>query len=226
MSQLIKFYQNSQLYYVTALKYSELSKVAYVLTYESDKQFGYQRNPNVEHYKKIAQQFNNGMKPIFPTAILLAIDECNLGNKFDNGNFNFDACNKIFRIVDGQHRLEGLKMAIENYPDQKENIEAMEFATVIMVIGNGQRHIEVKTFCDVNIKAKPIKKDLAYLAQYRINRIEKVPTSDIREDCLNEIGIAICNKLNENKEMPIWNNAFSFDTVQSLFGDVSRKFNK
>ena len=223
MSHLIKFYQNDQLYYVTALKFSELIKSSYVLTYESDPKFGYQRNPNRDHYKKIAQQFQNVISPIFPTAILLAIDEKDVENKFDNYEYDFGESSMLFRIVDGQHRIEGLKLAIQEFPNKREEIENMEFATIIMVIKNNERHIEVKTFCDVNIKAKPIKKDLAYLAQYRINRIENVPTSDKREDCLNEIGIAICNKLNENQELKVWNNAFSFDTVQSQKGIVGIK---
>lgn len=224
MSKLLKFKQGNQIYYVTSLKFEEIEKCSKVSIYGED-EYGYQRNPNYAHYSKISSIFKSNILPIFPTAILLAGDTKDIEQMFDKLEYDFSNSKYIFRIVDGQHRIEGIKKAIVDYPDKSEDIRNMEFCVIIMSINDGDRLKEVKTFCDVNIKAKPIKKDLAYLAQYKIRRLENTPLVNRKSDDCFEIGISICKKLNEydTNRLPIWHNAFIYDTVQANKGIVGMK---
>lgn len=223
VKKLLRFYQNDQEFYVTTLSFEEISKTYKVVSYEDDRKYGYQRMPNPSHYDKIALAFKNGKQPSFPTAILYAVDESDISDKFKNCEYDFDSNQLKFRVVDGQHRIKGLEKAIELYPTEEEKIKKMEFAVIIMVIKDNEHHKEVSAFCDVNLKAKPIKKDLALLAKYRVNRIEKVNPEKSKENTMYEIGIAIVSLLSEDKNIKVWQNAFIFDPAQSQKGIVGMK---
>jgi len=81
---------------------------------------GYQRLLNKARAKKLADYLTEGQEnhdAFLPTSIFLATDKDVVFDPATN-SISFDVTEICpFAVVDGQHRLEGLKMAAEKNPD-------------------------------------------------------------------------------------------------------------
>ena len=110
MFKSLQLKQENVLMYMTKMKISELEKYSIVKHYNSEKGTDYQRPPISAHYKKIAKYFMTESKPILPSAIIAAMGK----NDYEYDGINLIIKNNI-RIVDGQHRIEGMKYLKEDY---------------------------------------------------------------------------------------------------------------
>jgi len=207
----LKYLQGDQEYFITVMPFSVINNISYALIYGNN-DYGYQRALNPTHFKKIYKSIIKLNELISPTAIVLGVNRSefiNIENKQDNiFRLNIDESNKIFRIIDGQHRLKGLELAAI---DRGELLD-YNLSVIIMVIEDDKRRTEVRVFNDINSKAKPLKMDLTILALYKYDILEKVLEFDIKE----HVAIKVAHILNEGKyEKPIWKNAIKLDVNNS-----------
>lgn len=203
--------ENSQEYFSTVFRFDTLDKVTDTLIY-GESEYGYQRKLNEKHYKKISKSILDS-ELISPTSIIVGVNKSDIDKILNHINDNiyyidlsYEVEGKgIFRIIDGQHRINGLREAVK----KDEEIRNYELSVIIMVINDDQRRIEAKVFKDINSKAKPLKMDLAILALYKYDLLEKVKEFDIKD----HVGIKIAHLLNE--EDGIWKNAIALDVNAS-----------
>src|SRR4051812_8113416 len=87
-----------------------------VLVYDVDPG-GYQRKPESKHYNKIRDYILKESKSfILPTSIVLGMDDDILNKVVKNDQLVLDDSvnvDPIFRIVDGQHRIYGMREAAQ-----------------------------------------------------------------------------------------------------------------
>ncbi|RZJ47892.1 MAG: DGQHR domain-containing protein, partial [Chryseobacterium sp.] len=171
---------------------------------------GYQRKPNKIHYNKIK---NYALKEIdnfvLPTSIILGADQDYITSisktKAENiTEFEIDINKKNFRIVDGQHRIAGLREAAV-----KEAAVNNFMLNVIVVVSDPKhRSVELEIFSDINSRAKRINTDLAELARYDY----QIKESDVHIEEINmHIGIKTAHFLKEQEGDNVWQNAIKFD---------------
>ena len=110
MFESLQLKQENVLMYMTKMKISELEEHSVIKHYNAEKGTDYQRPPIPAHYRKIAKYFMTESKPILPSAIIAAMGK----NDYKYDGTNLIIKNKI-RIVDGQHRIEGMKCLKEDY---------------------------------------------------------------------------------------------------------------
>ncbi|MET0574025.1 MAG: DGQHR domain-containing protein [Pedobacter agri] len=208
--KVLTYIQNNQKFITTVLPAEVLIKISKVLTYNQDPE-GYQREANKIHYNKIKNYILDNTKDfILPTSIILGVDkkdiEKNLieDEKGTSLNINENAC--IFRIVDGQHRIEGIKKAIE----KQEEVKDFSLPVTIVISNENRRSIELEIFRDINSKSKRINTDLAQLAKHNYEILEE-KISNLN----NHISIKTAHKLKEKKE-GVWSNAIKFN-IQTDF---------
>lgn len=200
-----EFHQNNQIYITTVLPHDLINDHSEVLVYGNNPE-GYQREPEPTHYNKIKDYILKSNEFILPTSIVLAVDEEDISKIFYENKLNFNllgAKEKIFRIVDGQHRIIAMKEAIKSKPVLKNFL----FNVIILITKKDKRSIEMEVFYDINSKSKRLKVDLIELARFNYRILEK--TFKPRE--INEhISIQTAYYLNEKIEDCVWNNAIKF----------------
>lgn len=202
-----KYKQNNQEFLIGFMSAKDIINNSRVLIYNQDKG-GYQREPNQPHINKISKYISENDKFILPTAIVLGIDKELILSKEISQNYvqiEIENSNR-FRIVDGQHRIAGLKKTIATKP------EVSDFPLPVIIILSEQRSIELEIFTDINSKAKRINTDLAQLAKHDYEIIE----NQIKQNEISKhIAIKAAFKLKENNQS-IWANAIKFD-IQTDF---------
>lgn len=204
----LKYFQENQEYFITVMPFSVVNNISYALIY-GENDYGYQRALNQSHYKKICRSAMKTDELISPTSIVLGVNKSEFINNIELErenifNLKINENDKIFRIIDGQHRLKGLEIAACN----KEELYNYNLSVIIMVIDDKKRRTEVKVFNDINSKAKPLKMDLTILALYKYDILEKVKDIDIKE----HVAVKIAYVLNEGYSTnSIWKNAIKLD---------------
>lgn len=124
------------------------------------KEQGYQRQPMPRHLTKVASYLSKA-NSILPTSILLS-SRRPLSFVPDNPDGN-TGCIVIqdddlpLYIIDGQHRVEGIRHAIQ----EKEKLELVPFPMVVCIIDSVNKYTEISQFHIINSTAKGIRTDLA-----------------------------------------------------------------
>ena len=114
---------------------------------------GYQRPLVEKRIGDVAWYLKKG-EGIMPTSVLVSIRS---GVKFDEEKRKLDIPDEVILwIIDGQHRVEGLKRAMEQ---GAQELKDYPFPVVIMV--NPNRFDEMRAFYLVNSKAKSVPTDVA-----------------------------------------------------------------
>ena len=126
---------------------------------------GYQRNAMQSHYSKVARFLET--QPLMPTSILLCVrDEVQFepytrgrkpGFAQEGGFGTLELPTENIYLVDGQHRVAGLRYAVEEH--EAENL--LEYEIPVVIMAGVDKEEEVKQFYTVNTTAKKIKTDLA-----------------------------------------------------------------
>jgi DGQHR domain-containing protein len=203
------FKQNSQQYLSSILSFDFIDKHSEVLIYGKHPQ-GYQREPSAAHYNKIKNYILKEKDFILPTSIILAVDESDLDSLAIEDKYVLEiqprtlkGDKKIFRIVDGQHRVLAMREACK----QKSELRNFCFHAVILVTKPNRRSVEMEVFYNINSKGKRLRVDLIELARFNYRILEKsLNTKELNE----HISIQVAYHLNERIPGSVWNNAIKF----------------
>jgi len=171
----IKFVQNGQIIYSTTIEASKLVAITKIDVWnpeinENDpnelERQGYQRSPIKSHYTKVGKYLANYRDAILPTSILLNSrknlkfipdEDSNLIQSNGISGILEIPENTQLYIVDGQHRIWGIKYAIEELG--LENIKS--FPLPVIILNQGKKEEEIRHFYIVNSTQKKVRTDLA-----------------------------------------------------------------
>lgn len=205
-----RYKQNNQEYISGIFLFKTVSALSEVLVYQQSED-GYQRQPNRTHYLKIKNYIlKNSETYKFPTSIILGADKAKIENFIKK-----DSCGeyieidtsfneKVFRIVDGQHRIEGIREAAKERPALNDLL----LNAIILISPTGHKSIELEAFIDINSTAKRISTDLATLARFdyeiKENRISE-------PNPIKHIATKTAFHLKEDNASSVWSSAIKFD---------------
>ena len=206
---IIEYSQNKNHLISAIIPFGALNANSHVLVYGKSSG-GYQREPDEKHFNKIKKYVSDDSNFLFPTSIILGIDQ-NIASELiisENGikyiDLEDNPENKIFRIIDGQHRIRGIEAALSN----DSSLNNLPLNVVILKTDAKKRSQEMEIFNTINAKSKRIKVDLIKLAnfEYRIleNTIDKI---DLNE----HLSIQVAYLFNEDSsDKNVWHNAIKF----------------
>lgn len=206
MFTALQLRQENIVMYMTKMKISELESISMVMHYDSQKDTDYQRPPMPAHYRKIAKYFMTEKNPILPSAIIAAMGK----DDFSFDDMQLDIKSKI-RIVDGQHRIEGMKCLKNGY--SKTSLEkynylnrTFELPVIIMVIENNDDLTEIDAFINLNSKGKKVRTDLAVALKNKRTRahMKDNEKAAVSEEIIQAISMDIAKALSANTESA-WN---------------------
>ena len=156
-----KVCQGDLILYTTSMKVKELVSDGFynveTLDPEDTDDKGYQRLLNRARAKKLADYIIKGQdsKDAFlPTSVFLATDKA-INFNSDQNTIEFDiSAVGPFSVVDGQHRLEGLKMAAEKDP------RVLDFEVPVNIAANLPKIAQMCHFLIVNTTQKSVDKSV------------------------------------------------------------------
>lgn len=197
MIDAIKFVQNDNTFFIAKMKIEDLVNHSSIPLYNSQNNTGYQRPLILSHVKKIAKYLYQESSPLLPSAIIAAIN--NGDYSFSNGKL---VLNNKMRIVDGQHRIEGIK----SLQDKKRTLdiynhikESYELPIIILVVDGDDSIEEMDTFINLNNKGKRVKTDLAEILKAK--KLENRTVTDeclfLEDDLFKKISIDLVKALNK-----------------------------
>lgn len=208
MNKFNAFYykQNGQEYISLVLPFYVINEISKVLVYGKD-EYGYQRELSENHYKDIKKSLIHE-NIILPTSIILSVNREDIADKISQINsslieLDIDLKEKLYRIVDGQHRLKGLEEAVKEKPELKNFM----INVIILLTENQNRLVEVETFIDINSKAKKIKTDLTVLAKYNYEILGEKEINDMHKHMCIKVAYMLQDKIQDS----VWKNAIKFD---------------
>lgn len=212
-----KYNQNDQEFYSLVLPFETINKLSEVLIY-GESSYGYQRKLDEKHYQKIKKSLIEDQGTL-PTSVILGVNKKDFedllterevdGLKFfviDTEEFskaNSDD-SKLFRIIDGQHRIAGLKLA----SSASNTLNNFPLNVIIVVTEEEERVKEVVLFRDINSKGKKLKMDLTLLAMYNYELLKKKSLTS-EDDIIKHILIRTAHYLNTSNT--VWKEAIQFD---------------
>lgn len=209
----LEFVQNKLHFLCGWMPFDCIDHFSEVLVYDINPG-GYQRKPEPKHYNKIRDYILKESNIfILPTAVILGLNKEKLNTLVKQKGYlhldSKDIKEPLFRIVDGQHRIYGLREA-----KKKDNaIKEFPLPVIIVLTSENQRSKELEIFRDINSKAKRVKVDLIKLASFDYR---------LKERGINESNLIehICTKtaflLKEDKTGSVWTNAIKFDIHNEL----------
>ena len=173
--EAIKLDQGKHIVFSTKMKVSDLSKIADIdYSDPENSKKGYQRKPKLSRYIQIANYITES-DCAMPPAIIAAY-RGNLTQKKSNNSIvqiEFSTEDKVW-VIDGQHRLGGLKLAAGLSGQQfnkkitgkykKFNDTFRNFEMPVVIIECPTIHEEAKLFADINSNSQKVDKFLAALA--------------------------------------------------------------
>lgn len=136
--------QNNWNFFITTLPKNILDKICYISRREDNTNQGFQRSLNENRAKDIAKYLDKGHGVIPSALILSAKDSAEFEFNNKNKEVKFKAIENSFMVLDGQHRLYGLKMSEQDY-------------NMPVIIFNGLKTAdEVNLFIDINTTQKGV----------------------------------------------------------------------
>ncbi|MGE0774403.1 MAG: DGQHR domain-containing protein [Sphingomonadaceae bacterium] len=170
--------QGSLTLYTTSVKVADLIRPGFysveTLDPDSDDDKGFQRLLNKARAKKLADYILRGQDDqdaFLPTSVFLATDKEIQFDEMDN-KLSIDLKNGAFSVVDGQHRLEGLKMAAEK--DER----VLDFEVPVNIAANLPKIAQMCHFLIVNTTQKSVDKSVEQRIMARLTEaldIEDIP---------------------------------------------------
>ena len=163
-------------FYSVAMKCSDLLEIANydIRRIERDEAnnidtyFGIQRNPSQNRLKEISE-YVTYVDATFPTSIVIAIntfedEEADIPIKnisIENNKLKIRKNEKVAQILDGQHRLLGLKKAIENKGLFAEKIKT-DFDLIVTIYLDMDPESQSMIFATINKAQTKVNKSLVY----------------------------------------------------------------
>ena len=175
--------------YTFPFQVKDLVKISYVAVRGRDKEEGaVQRVLNRKRIASIKQYILDGN--MFVNTFVINWNDMNFKPKFVNSKLQIPVVDSVAQLLDGQHRLEGLKEALK----VDESI-AKKQVLVSMVIGLETKEA-AKIFININSEQKPVPKSLIY-DLYGV-------TEDDRDFAITRSN-DIAKELNDNVDSPYYN---------------------
>lgn len=175
--------------YTFPMQVRDLVKISYVAVRGRDKEEGaVQRVLNRKRISSIKQYILDGN--MFVNTFIINWNDSNYKPQFFDSQIELPLIDSAAQLLDGQHRLEGLKeaMAVEENIGEKQIL-------VSMVIGLGTKEA-AKIFININSEQKPVPKSLIF-DLYGVTDDEKNFAITRSDD--------IARELNENVDSPYYN---------------------
>jgi DGQHR domain-containing protein len=228
-ASLIK--QGDLILYATSLKVSDLIIPNFYsierLDPENAKERGYQRLLNKGRAKKLADYIVAGQDTrdaFLPTSIFMATNK-NIAFNPSNNTIEIDISEVgPFNIVDGQHRVEGLKMAAE------KDKRVLEFEVAVNIAINLSEIEQMCHFLIVNTTQKSVEEGVAQRIRARLTRsigLDETPnlpkwifTSVQKGE--DEKALQYVDFLNIDKESP-WKNRIRMANDDDSDGSINQK---
>ncbi|MBI2050153.1 MAG: DGQHR domain-containing protein [Candidatus Staskawiczbacteria bacterium] len=187
-------------FYIGVAKAEDLIRNYKIDAWSISNTSGYQRNLSINRSKKFSDYLSK-FKGIFHQTILINIRNTKNVNYEDKEGEGILKIEGEFYLVDGQHRVGGLKNLIESHP----SLGSIPVPVLVMVGFSRER--EAKEFLIVNKTQKGVRADLS-------DRLLSDVIDDMDRDLLEILGIRehrnitrtaveVCDKLNESKES-VW----------------------
>lgn len=195
--------QNGFEIYSVSLSINELIDNTTVEYFNPNTGNGYQRALSPAHFRKIAKYLQDNSNAILPTSILTAVDPNQAKPVVEQNQVEEEEYLNIsgkLRVVDGQHRIEGIKYLKDHNALAYEKIKDYSFSTLIMVISPENKVYEIESFININKTSKPVSTDLAI--QLR-DKIKGNDITKILKDINTSIAMKICQNLNSSSNS-IW----------------------
>ena len=166
-------------------------------------QQGYQRNPTRSRASKAAR-YITGPNAIFPCTILLSSREAIRFEPYaqgePNGVLTFLSGQSLY-IVDGQHRFDGLRHAIQEMEDET----LLDFRLPVTIMESSSKVDEIKQFIQINKHQQKVKTDLA---NRLIHMLKEANEISIAEEGLDQKdwqtrAVTLAEKLNADQKS-VW----------------------
>src|ERR1035437_5100398 len=223
--------QGGLILYATSLKVSDLLIPNFYsierLDPENANEKGYQRLLNKGRAKKLADYIVTGQETkdaFLPTSIFLATNK-NIAFNPTNNTIEIDI-DEIgpFNVVDGQHRVEGLKMAAE-----KDN-RVLEFEVPVNIAINLSEIEQMCHFLIVNTTQKSVEEGVAQRIRARLTKSMGVDdTPNLPKWIFNSVqkgedekALQYVDFLNCDKDSP-WQNKIRMANDDSSDGSINQK---
>ena len=140
----LKCTQNDHTFYISVMKSNVLIETCFVTRRKDDPDKGFQRLLSVKRAKEIAKYLDNN-KGVIPSALIVSAQPCaKLEYDEDAHKIVLEKVENSLLVLDGQHRLYGLKNATREY----------EVPVVIFTELNTQE--EIRQFIDINTTQKGV----------------------------------------------------------------------
>lgn len=208
----VKVKQGDLTLFATAIKVKDLIKNNFysveTLDPRSDpNDTGYQRLLNKARARKLTDYVVNGQEKqdaFLPTSVFLATDKSlNFDRDSNTIEFDLDSVGP-FNVVDGQHRLEGLKAAA------KKDARVLEFAVPVNIAVELPKLHQMCHFLIVNTTQKSVESAVEQRIVSRLTRavdVENIPSlpkwiRNLVEKGEIEKAVRIVDYLNDSKESP------------------------
>lgn len=228
IGHLIK--QGRQEILITTLDLRTINENSKVLVYGQDP-YGYQRPIDSNHSLKIKDKAlkmikkekeiiseldkKNEEEPevIFPNSIILGINREDIADNIKSfGGYSnlvevdLSESEILFRIIDGQHRINGLAMAAY----EEKELWDLQLNVTILLVPSNRRVIELDVFEDINSTAKRLKMDLILLARQQYVLLGERELTD-KSEVETYLAIKTSHYLNETIEKSVWKDAIKFE---------------
>lgn len=221
IKKCIMLRQNEFNMYLISLNVIELIMNTTVEYFDSTNNEGYQRPLVTAHYRKIARYLQENDKSILPPAILAAVDPTQISPNGDKIDIKGQ-----MRIVDGQHRIEGIRYLKQIDSEAYNRIINYEFPVILMVISKTNRIHEINTFININSLGKKVKTDLAVQLKEKIRKSVGFGDYNNLKEIINSIATQISEELNKSKDC-VWSNNIRLGDDNSIIKPISiNSFNR
>jgi len=217
--------------YSTSLKVSDLLIPNFysveTLDPEDDNDKGYQRLLNKARAKKLADYLVDGQETkdaFLPTSIFIATHKNIDFNPTNNTiEIDIDAVGP-FSVVDGQHRVEGLKMASE------KDTRVLDFEVPVNIAVNLPKIAQMCHFLIVNTTQKSVERGVEQRIYQRLSQaleIEDIPNlpkwiSKTIEKGEDDLALKYVDFLNSDPESP-WYNKIKMANKESNDGSINQQ---
>lgn len=217
--------------YATSLKVSDLTIPNFYsierLDPENANERGYQRLLNKGRAKKLADYIVAGQETrdaFLPTSVFMATNK-NIAFNPTNNTIEIDISEVgPFNIVDGQHRVEGLKMAAE------KDKRVLEFDIPVNIAINLSEIEQMCHFLIVNTTQKSVEEGVAQRIRARLTKamgVDDTPNlpkwifSSVQKG-EDEKALRYVDFLNDDKDSP-WKNKIRMANDESSDGSINQK---
>jgi len=217
--------------YSTSLKVSDLLIPNFysveTLDPEDENDKGYQRLLNKARAKKLADYLVDGQETkdaFLPTSIFIATHK-NIGFNPTNNTIEIDIdAVGPFSVVDGQHRVEGLKMASE------KDTRVLDFEVPVNIAVNLPKIAQMCHFLIVNTTQKSVERGVEQRIYQRLSQaleIEDIPNlpkwiSKTIEKGEDDLALKYVDFLNSDPESP-WFNKIKMANKESNDGSINQQ---